>query len=63
MLQNILEWKNGFLDYKIKAVTYKRQEIGISPKGLVHVFGQKLNTFPCFYFKKLRLGKRVSRCS
>ena len=50
-----LEWKNALLDYKKR--DWKSQKTGIYPKGLVHGFGQKLVTFPDFYFKENRPEK------
>ena len=41
----------------IKKEVEKVKKTGIYPKGLVHGFGQKLVTFPDFYFKENRPEK------
>ena len=45
MFRDILETRNACLDHKNKEVKNTRK-IGIFPKGLVHSFGHKFETFP-----------------
>ena len=55
MFYDILEGRNGFLDYKNKKL--KKSKNWSFQKGLVHGFGQKLVIFPDFYFRENRPGK------
>ena len=47
----------------MKTTSSKRRKIELFPKGLVHGLGQKLATFPIFYFKEYRPGKCPLRYS
>ena len=58
---DILERNETLWDYKNKKL--KKREIRIFPKGIVHVFGQKFETFPSFYSTQNRPEKYVPRYS
>ena len=45
---DILERKNGFLDYKKRSS--KSRKIDIFPNGLTHGFGPKMAIFPIAFF-------------
>ena len=45
-----LEQENVFLGYKNKK--FKQRKIDFFPKGLTHAFGQKMASFPIFFFRK-----------
>ena len=59
---NNLEQKNAFLAYK-KERSSKSRKIKIFPKVLTHGFGQKMNIFPCLFFRQYRPGKFVLQYS
>ena len=48
---DILERKNAFLEYKNKKLNSTK--IDIFPKGLTHVFGQKLAILLIYFFKAI----------
>ena len=48
MFDDIRERKKAFLD-EFKKI----EKIGIFPKGLVQVFGQKIENFSSFFFNKI----------
>ena len=51
MFYDILERKNAFLEYKNKKLNSTK--IDIFPKGLTHVFGQKLAILLIYFFKAI----------
>ena len=54
---HVLVRTQAFLDNK--NMDFKKREIGIFPKGIVHEFGQKVEVFSSFEFIKNRSRKSV----
>ena len=54
---DVLVRKQAFLDNT--TTDFKKREIGIFPKGIVHEFGQKVEAFSSFEFIKNRSRKSV----
>ena len=58
---DILQQKNSFLGYKKKK--FKKSKNWHFSKGLTHGFGQKMATFPTFFFRQFSPGKCLLRYS
>ena len=54
---NVLDTKEPFFDYKRKISESPRNRI--SPKGLTHVFGQKMPILCCFGFGQNKTRNKV----